>query len=129
MYQYGYTMTTAFMYGKSVWRPDFNLTFSSSSLIYSTIFLPLFPSGVNVSGCISLHPMYGKSVWRIQKTPAKDVEKPGRLRDLIGSRWSKACQDYLTPIRSEGTITCEENGDAEAGYYSETVFMLRRALI
>ena len=46
--------------------------------------------------------MYGM----YRKTPAKDEERRG-LRDLIGSRWSKACQDYLTPIRSGGSMTCE----------------------
>ena len=53
--------------------------------------------------------MYGKSVWMdAKKEPRwKGAEEPGRLRDLIGSRWSKACQDYLTPIRSEGSMTCE----------------------
>ena len=54
----------------------FTLTEAGSNPIGDAIFLPLFPSVVNVSGCISLHPMYGKSVWMgAKKSPGGKVQK------------------------------------------------------
>ena len=82
----------------------FTLTKAGSNPIGDAIFLPLFPSVINVSGCISLHPMYGKSVWKIQKNPGKDEERRG-------SSWTRLAaggadlSGYLTPIWSAGSMT------------------------